>query len=175
LMYNAHLEAIHDLLGDSKAGDPKKEKLTNGNAKHGKKHKDKHDFINFLYDPERDSEARKLVSASKNASLSERAAIIAKLDALKLQRKREKAAQRGISTLNSGSSTSNIKGLADEKEEVVIEWRHIERSLATTRSSISADERRRLAAIYNEFVVGRNGEMPSGDGGREVGGRSSLM
>lgn len=174
LMYNAHLEAIHDLLGDSKSSDSKKEKLTNGNTKQ-KKHKDKHDFINFLYDPEKDSEARKLVSASKNASLSERAAIVAKLDALKLQRKREKAAQRGASTFSSGNSMSNIKAPADEKEQVVIEWRHIERSLATTRSSISADERKRLGAVYNEFVVGRNGEMPSGDGGREVGGRSSLM
>ena len=178
LMYNAHLEAIHDLLGDSKSSDPTKEKgkpLTNGTAKHGKKHKDKHDFINFLYDPEKDAEARKLVSASKNASLAERAAIVAKLDALKLQRKREKAAQRGVSASQVMGSTSTIKASGEEKEEVVIEWKHIERSLLTTRSSISAEERRRLGAIYNEFVVGRNGEMPSGDGGREVGGRSSLM
>lgn len=178
LMYNAHLEAIHDLLGDSKSSDPTKEKgkpLTNGTAKHGKKHKDKHDFINFLYDPEKDAEARKLVSASKNASLAERAAIVAKLDALKLQRKREKAAQRGVSASQVMGSTSTIKASGEEKEEVVIEWKHIERSLLTTRGSISAEERRRLGAIYNEFVVGRNGEMPSGDGGREVGGRSSLM
>ena len=61
------------------------------------------------------------------------------------------------------------------KEEVLIQWKHMEKSLATTRSSISGDERRRLAAIYREFVVGRNGEMPNGDGGREIGGRTSLM
>lgn len=172
LMYNAHLEAIHDLLGDNKTDS---KKLTNGTKAHSKKHKDKHDFINFLYDPDKDDEAKRLVLASKNASLAERNAIIEKLDALKLQRKREKAAQRGLSISNMSKSTSDTKPTGEEKEEVVIQWRHIERSLATTRSSISTDEKRRLGAIYNEFVVGRNGEMPSGDGGREIGGRSSLM
>ena len=48
------------------------------------------------------------------------------------------------------------RSLADQdpekKDEVVIEWKHIERSLTTTRSSISSQERRRLAAIYKEFV-----------------------
>ena len=51
----------------------------------------------------------------------------------------------------------------------------MEASLATTRSSVGADERRRLERIYREFVVGRNGEMPNGQGPTEVGGRSSLM
>ena len=171
LMYNAHLEAIHDLLGDNKSDG---KKLSNGTKAHGKKQKDNHDFINFLFDPEKDAEARKLVSASKIASLAERSSIIEKLDALKLTKKREKAQLRGQNP-NLSKSTTDIKGVGEEKEEVVIEWQHIERSLATTRSSISSDERRRLGAIYNEFVVGRNGEMPSGDGGREVGGRSSLM
>jgi peroxin-1 len=32
-----------------------------------------------------------------------------------------------------------------------------------------------LVGIYSVLVVGRNGEMPSGQGGTEVGGRSSLM
>ena len=35
-------------------------------------------------------------------------------------------------------------------------------SLATTRASISPDERRRLDRIYRELVVGRNGEMLNG-------------
>jgi peroxin-1 len=66
-------------------------------------------------------------------------------------------------------------GEEKEQQEVVIEWRHVEGSLRSTRASISVDERRRLGAIYREFVVGRNGEMRSGEGGREVGGRVSLM
>ena len=67
------------------------------------------------------------------------------------------------------------KGDAKEQLDVVISWRHIEKSLKSTRASISADERSRLARIYKEFVVGRNGEMPNGQGGTEIGGRSSLM
>ncbi len=65
----------------------------------------------------------------------------------------------------------------EEEEEAgpTIMWRHVQRSLAATRPSISADERRRLERIYREFVVGRSGDLPSGQGGTEIGGRSSLM
>lgn len=62
-----------------------------------------------------------------------------------------------------------------EEEKVRIEWRHLQASMTSTRKSISEQERRRLAGIYNEFLVGRNGEMPSGQGSLEVGGRVSLM
>lgn len=62
-----------------------------------------------------------------------------------------------------------------ESEEVIIDWQHIERALATTRRSLSDRERQRLEAIYREFITGRNGEMPSGEAGREIGGRTSLM
>ena len=59
-------------------------------------------------------------------------------------------------------------------DRVFISWHHMEKSLASTKSSISPQERRRLAAIYREFVQGRNGEMPNGEGNREIGGRTSL-
>lgn len=59
--------------------------------------------------------------------------------------------------------------------EPVIEWRHLVKALSETRSSISPQERKRLTAIYREFVVGRNGELPDGQAGTEIGGRTSLM
>ena len=62
-----------------------------------------------------------------------------------------------------------------EEGKVRIEWRHLQASMASTRKSISEQERRRLAGIYKEFLVGRNGEMPNGQGSLEVGGRVSLM
>jgi peroxin-1 len=135
---------------------------------------EKHEFIQFLYDANEDAKARTSLSAS--SALESHAAIAAKLDALKLARKREKQLQRGhqLWNLDDGHADS-YKDSSKEKDEVWVEWKHIERALSTTRSSISADERKRLGAIYHEFVVGRNGEMPSGDGGREIGGRSSLM
>jgi peroxin-1 len=97
---------------------------------------------------------------------------------MKLNRKKEKAARYPGSGQNLSSST-DLNGLAGGKEkekekkggeDVIIQWSHVEKSLGSTRSSISPQERRRLEAIYREFVVGRNGEMPNGEGGREVGG-----
>ena len=61
------------------------------------------------------------------------------------------------------------------KREIMISWEHIETSLKTTRPSISAQEQARLKKIYDEFVGARNGEMPTGQGSTEIGGRSSLM
>ncbi|KAK5330013.1 Peroxisome biosynthesis protein pex1 [Exophiala xenobiotica] len=204
LMYNAHLEAIHDFLGDNNStktaadkgkglANGTKETATSGSGS-GRRRKrpgtDKHDFIQFLFDPEEDARAKKLLTSS---SMDSKAAIAAKLDELKLTRKREKAALRNSyarsTSATYGSSfydnTENNGGGESKDEdddnnnngkvEVVIEWSHMEKSLGTTRSSISPDERRRLAAIYREFVVGRNGEMPNGQGGSEIGGRTSLM
>lgn len=191
LMYNAHLEAIHDLLGDNNTkngkamanGTTSSSKDAAGNSgRRRKRHGgNKHDFVQFLYSPEEDAKAKKALTSSATDS---KAAIAAKLDELKLARKREKESLR-----NSFARSTSKSSLYDDqtgaggphkddeggKEEVVIEWSHVEKSLTTTRSSISPDERRRLAAIYREFVVGRNGEMPNGEGGREVGGRTSLM
>lgn len=190
LMYNAHLEAIHDLLGDTKNADNKDKgkSLANGVKEgSGRRRKrqgaDKHDFIQFLFDPEEDARARKALTSS---AMDSKAAIAAKLDELKLARKREKTALRnsyarstsGVSyhdNADYGAGAGEGKEEENGKEEVVIEWKHIEKSLTTTRSSISSDEQRRLAAIYREFVVGRNGEMPNGQGGNEIGGRTSLM
>lgn len=192
LMYNAHLEAIHDLLGDIKTADKGKNSLANGTkdstvgtsgpATRRRKRLggDKADFIQFLYSPEEDARAKKSLTSSAADS---KAAIAAKIDELKLVRKRQKAALRGGSHASTSAAYDGSEDAAQKadagdgngKEEVLIEWKHMEKSLATTRSSISGDERKRLASIYREFVVGRNGEMPNGDGGREIGGRTSLM
>jgi peroxin-1 len=60
-------------------------------------------------------------------------------------------------------------------KEPTIGWQHILSSLSSTRPSISADERRRLKKIYDAFVDARSGDLPSGQGGSEIGARSSLM
>ena len=61
-----------------------------------------------------------------------------------------------------------------EQKEVMIQWPHIMKALENTRASISEDESRRLKKIYSEFVTARSGDMPSGQGGTEVGGRTTL-
>jgi peroxin-1 len=172
LVYNAHLEAIHDVLGDqehTKISGKRTGAKTNGASTN-------RSFVQFRYGEEEDrleAETRAKAGHNKSKLLAERAAISLKLDEIKKAKKRAKMAQRGQG-LGDGEDG---KGVKEEKEqqEVTILWKHIEKSLASTRASISADERRRLQGIYREFVVGRNGEMPSGQGGTEVGGRSSLM
>ena len=107
--------------------------------------------------------------------LAERASITAKLEALKLARRRQRQLRRGQLDRPSGAEEGKDGSAERADQEVVIQWKHIMASLSTTRPSISADERRRLSGFYREFVMGRNGEMPSGQGPTEVGGRSSLM
>lgn len=167
LIYNAHLEAIHDVLGDQERGDLGKK--TNGTDGHAQGPRN---FIQFRYGKSEDlaeSEARARGGHNKSKLLAERAAISAKLAEIKASKKRAKATQRG--------AINDEKGPKEEKErqEVMIEWRHVEKSLGSTRASISELERQRLGTIYREFVVGRSGEMKNGEGARDVGGRTSLM
>ncbi|KAE9381230.1 putative peroxisome biosynthesis protein PAS1 [Stipitochalara longipes BDJ] len=166
LVYNAHLEAIHDVLGDHEQNGAGTAKRTNGTTSTGSKQ-----FIQFRYGEEEerlDSEARSKSGHNKAKLLAEKAAISAKLAEIKATKKRAKEELRGA------KGEEKVKE-EKEQQEVVIEWRHVESSLRSTRASISVQERKRLEMIYREFVVGRNGEMRSGEGNREVGGRTSLM
>jgi peroxin-1 len=176
VVYNAQLEAIHDVLGDNKGAHQNM---------HGTKHKPKaqasasvitQDLIQFRFGEEEDrKEAAERVSSGFNRSrqIAERAGLAAKLEAIKQAKRKERALRRG----GDADSRNGNQGTVSEEEEpeVTIQWKHIEASLATTRSSISAVERQKLETIYREFVVGRNGEMPNGQAPMEVGGRSSLM
>ena len=175
LVYNAHLEAIHDVLGDHEQNGTASgtAKRTNGTTSTSSNKQ----FIQFRYGEEEeraDSEARSKSGHNKAKLLAEKAAISAKLAEIKAAKKRAKE-MRGGGGGKGIDGDGRGGGEEKEQQEVVIEWRHVEGSLRSTRASISVDERRRLGAIYREFVVGRNGEMRSGEGGREVGGRVSLM
>ena len=158
VVYNAHLEAVHDALGDRGTND--KSTAKNGTKPTPASTSSK-SFIQFLY------------SSDENGSMPPPAVVASKLDAIKNSRRRQRQAEQGIT--NAAAPTTNGTSHEEPREEIVIRWEHMERSLATTRSSLSDAERRRLQGIYREFVFGRNGEMPTGEGGREVGGRTSLM
>ncbi|KAH7417393.1 P-loop containing nucleoside triphosphate hydrolase protein [Cadophora sp. MPI-SDFR-AT-0126] len=169
LVYNAHLEAIHDVLGDHDHAEISGSKRINGTTSSGPRN-----FIQFRYGEEEDrleNEERSKAGHNKSKLLAERAAISLKLAEIKNARKRAKIGRRGDGGEGDGGGAKEEK----EQQEVVIGWKHVEASLKSTRASISAQERGRLETIYREFVVGRNGEMKSGEGNREVGGRTSLM
>jgi peroxin-1 len=171
--YNAQLEAIHDVLGDTELGG---EGAKNGEAKKGGgggKENRIPEFTHFRFGDANTTHA----DASKpipSSQLTERALVAAKIAALQAMRRKQKQLQHQQRP-GSKDEDEAQKEEDDDRKEPQIQWKHVEASLATTRSSISMQERRRLDGIYREFVVGRNGEMPSGQGGTEVGGRSSLM
>jgi peroxin-1 len=202
LVYNAQLEAVHDVLGDGSAKDGI------GNSKFGaqrngsSKFKRTPDFEMFRLDDSADTDSRD----HSSTFLAERAVIAAKLRDMQAAKRSQKAALKAqaqqqlrhrasqqdadsgddmwdhspppLSRKAGGDDSRAAVGVeGDHKrdKEPTILWRHIQSSLSLTRSSISPEERRRLERIYREFVVGRSGDLPSGQGSTEIGGRTSLM
>ena len=178
VMYNAHLEAIHDVLGDGQG---------TAHTMNGSRYQNRNattmeartrELVQFRFGEEEDraeADGRARSGMGNAKDIVEKAALVAKMEAAKAERRRERAAKRGEGGSWNGVISGEKKSNGEEKVEVVIKWKHIEASMATTRNSIGREERRKLENIYREFIVGRNGEMPSGQGGFEIGGRSSLM
>ena len=170
VIYNAHLEAIHDVLGDRSA---KGEVNGKKKGRNGQNFAGKPDILQFHFGKSDGTDGFP-TSISRAKQAAEYAAILRKLDAFRMAKKKEKQARRGLISGQEKSSAIN-DAKSDSAQKVTIQWKHIEASLATTRSSIGVDERRRLERIYHEFIAGRSGEFPDGQGSTEIGGRSSLM
>jgi peroxin-1 len=172
VVYNAQLEAIHDALGDAdptKIGSGKKDETTG--RKEGEKGIPDFSYFRYGEDP---SSMPAATAVSTSAQLTERAVIAQKIAALQALRRKQKAFQRPGSRGKDGEDEAKEEE-DGERKDPQIQWKHIESSLTTGRSSISAQERMRLERIYREFVEGRDGDLPNGQGGTEIGGRSSLM
>ncbi|KAK6538122.1 Peroxisome biosynthesis protein pex1 [Orbilia ellipsospora] len=175
VLYNAHLEAIHDVIAGQ---EEEVERFGKGKGKvDGGAGNETIDYIAFSMGAEKEetgqqSSSKGLTNGTQAARtrFAERAAVMAKLDKLKKM-------VQGDAAKQPPSQQANQERQEEEKgdEEPVIAWKHLQSSLKTTRPSISPDERKRLHRIYNEFIVGRSGEMPSGQSSTEIGGRSSLM
>ncbi len=170
LVSNAQLEAIHDMLGDAdmtvtkKSGKSTSSSLTGASV-------GIQEFLQFRYgEAEAQAEAETLAKAGTNRSkrLAEEAGIRAKLAMIKETKRRQKLAQRG--ELGKKEREEEVK----EQKEVMIQWPHIMKALESTRASISSDEKNRLQKIYSEFISARSGDMPNGQGGTEIGGRTTL-
>lgn len=181
VVYNAHLEAIHDMLGPT--GESSAQSASDETA--GKRPKAQ-DFTYFHYGSQAANSQNPTPTTQTPAALAaERAQIAEKLSALQQARRKAKLARHNQNTSITTSSTSRTQSAAGVNDSIttgneghvqpVILWKHLAKSLNETRASISVEERRRLGKIYREFVVGRSGEMSDGQGGSEVGGRSSLM
>ena len=183
LVYNTQLEAIHNVLGDRSESTVRAKAGNKAGAEQGSEPHSR-DFLSFKFgeaqdkreeDEDEEEEEREKAGYSRNKWLAERTAITAKLEAIKQARRRQRQLRLGSEGLQDRGLSNGSVAKDEEDEEVVIGWTHMLASLSTTRASISAEERRRLAHFYRDFVVGRSGEMPNGQGPTEVGGRSSLM
>jgi peroxin-1 len=180
VVYNAQLEAIHDVLGDTDLSAPVKGKK-NGTSSGDGKDKGIPEFTHFRYgDTPSSSSSSPPSTLATSTQITERAQIALKIQALQSLRRKQKALQRpqGIDNdVNNNDNSDDVHGDNEgpERKDPQIQWKHIESSLNSGRSSISAQERQRLQRIYREFVEGRDGNLPSGQGGSEIGGRSSLM
>ncbi|KZM22994.1 Peroxisome biosynthesis protein pex1 [Ascochyta rabiei] len=180
VVYNAQLEAIHDVLGDTDLSAPPQSKKNGSSTPTNAKDKGIPDFSYFRYgDTPSPSSTSPPSSLSASHQLTERAQIALKIQALQALRRKQKALQRPQSSGKDDNDDDDDDGAADddaaERKEPQILWKHIDSSLSSGRSSISAQERLRLQRIYREFVEGREGNLPSGQGGSEIGGRTSLM
>ena len=169
VIYNAHLEAVHDRLNDQNAIGKIRHK-SNEDEKQLHRSLSQNETHLFRYGGQEDPE----LSASPSQMVAKHASIIEKLETIKKIKRKARHNHREASGLAS-VVVDGDRSKIETNAEVVIQWKHLEASMTATRSSISVDERKRLARIYREFIVGRNGEMPTGQGPTKVGGRSSLM
>ncbi|KAK0632414.1 P-loop containing nucleoside triphosphate hydrolase protein [Immersiella caudata] len=166
LVSNAQLEAIHDVLGGAEVNASAGQQPSRRGVRKNDPAPGKNNFVQFCYGE--DAEVNGQKARTRQAALAEQAAITAKLEGIKLARKRARQVSKNVGSDEKGEETAASK-------EVVIGWKHLFKALEATRASISVEERRRLERVYREFVVGRSGEMRDGQGSMEIGGRSSLM
>lgn len=177
LVSNAQLEAIQDVLKDTEgvsggSGSTRRPGQRNGTGK--STGSSAHNFVQFRYGDDASGDDEGQLGSTRSSELAQQAMIAAKLESIKLSRKRAKQ-QRGTSTITAEQDEAKSNGKVAQQNEVIIQWRHLVKALDGTRTSIGREQRSLLERIYREFVVGRSGEMRDGQASMEIGGRSSLM
>ncbi|KAF0467794.1 AAA-domain-containing protein [Gigaspora margarita] len=141
LLYNAHLEAIHETIDSEKSLEKKTSRSNGGDMQ----------FVRFSAS----SKNSAALTAAERSQLTERLGLIKKV-------------------LSPEKVIEEENEKEHDKRSAIITNKHMQESLKITRPSITPQEYTRLASIYEEFITGRNGEMPSGIASHEIGQRSTL-
>lgn len=147
LVYNAHLEVIHDTISH----------VTNTVATQ-----------NGAADPTSQDDPVKYAVLGESATESPK--ILSRAEESAFQ----KRLQRILTTPRSKPTSEHDPG-ALSRPTHAITGDHINRVLTKTRPSVPPEERERLTRIYRAFVSDRSGELPIPPEGTEVGSRVSLM
>lgn len=147
LLYNAHLEAIHESINAVDVGD-KKEEETQSEVK----------FTS-------------IGGGKKTLSGAERQALVRKLE---LVLKNSQPQVKRVLPLSLTSKTAP-NGVEMKKNKTLVTEAHLETSIKSTRPSVPLEEQRRLRGIYRTFAGDREGNFPDGEASTQIGARSSLM
>ncbi|KAK9463650.1 P-loop containing nucleoside triphosphate hydrolase protein [Lipomyces oligophaga] len=159
VMYNAHLEAIHEIADVSGLYDK-------SNAVSETLSESEPDFYDSDGEEASSDDAFQIIFGQKSVNSLDLE------DKKKISSLLTKATVKIASTPSSTVSSSTTLPL---KDPVIIRHTNMASALATTNPSISVKERARLGAIYSAFVSDRNGEMPPGTASTDIGGRATLM
>lgn len=150
LLYNAYLNAIHDVVDVDMNNDDS----TTNDANN----------TNLEYFQTKVSDYTSTAAANGSTlSAAERAKTTKKLEKMLLDHNQPKQ-----------TSSATEAPSEDAAANVVIKPNHVTQSLKDTKPSISITEQRKLARIYHEFLSGRSGDMPDGSASNDIGGRATL-
>ncbi|EST09028.1 Peroxisome biogenesis factor 1, N-terminal [Kalmanozyma brasiliensis GHG001] len=160
LLYNAHLEAIHESISAvaEEKEDAKKDADTasDGTLKFttigggGKK---------TLSGAERQALVRKLELVLKNTQ----------------SQPKNKPGRILPAHLTSAAPNGVHEVAKKSKSKTLVTEAHLETSIKSTRPSVPLEEQRRLRGIYRTFAGDRDGNFPDGEASTQIGARSSLM
>ncbi|KAK0533543.1 Peroxisome biosynthesis protein pex1 [Tilletia horrida] len=176
LLYNAHLETIHESIADAQAGPvatasdvspSSSQVLANGDSAPPLK------FVSL--------KSRRQVKAHGGAGES----VLSGAEQQALRRRLELIASASSNSTGAGSTTTAANKASaatgsgssakTNRPKPRVTNAHLERSLASTRPSVPPEEQLRLRRIYRVFAGEREGTFPDGEASREIGARESLM
>ncbi|KAI8073284.1 P-loop containing nucleoside triphosphate hydrolase protein [Gongronella butleri] len=154
-LYNAHLEAIHGAINIDSFKEQLKKEQDDKSTKDPKQA--------FVMAGGKHDDNKGPLTLAEKGHISQR------LDQIKLGLKAPDTTSK-----KKKKAAAPASNAAADEHVAAITVKHLEKSLKTTRPSITAEEFLRLKAIYDEFVSGRTGELPSGEGEKGIGKRSTL-
>ncbi|RDX44678.1 AAA-domain-containing protein [Lentinus brumalis] len=152
LVYNAHLEVVHDAIATLPTGDAKTK--DNGSSS------DATPPVKYTVLGGQTGETGSVLSRAEESAFQRR-----------LQRILSGASADPRKARERDAGPSGGAGLRAKHE---ISHAHLERVLKTTRPSVPAEERERLQRIYGAFVSDRSGDLPVPPEAGGVGNRASL-
>lgn len=158
VLYNAHLEAIHDHLAHTEEQEAAAMMMSSSEQLDSRKdsllQRQPTTFTRFRLG---DGVMKGMNGIKTSADL---AAVTARVEAIL-----ENAAATRHGHTDQLHATTDHGTNAPAETAIELQWHNLTKSLETTRPSISLQERRRLDRVYHDFVDGRSADgLPDGQG-----------